>query len=376
MPPVIIKKTWKEVNAERKSQRKKWKEQKLLKTAGFKKGIEDLENNAKEHQESNFNGNDDANKLVLSSSQSINSLLTVSIAVPGSILSNAQSAELRTYLAGQIARAACIYKVDEIIVFDDVGNANEGLLPNTVANDCFHLARTLQYLECPQYLRKHIFPMHRDLQYAGVLNPLDAPHHLRQTEDFPFREGIVTSHSKKEKGSYVNVGLLKEVCIDKHLIPGIRVTVRLLPSKGNSKKKHGVVVSPSTPKQELGVYWGYTVRIANSLSDVFAKCPYEEGYDFTIGTSDKGEPINSCNDCDFSSVKHVLIAFGGLQGLEAALENDETLEINDVSLLFDKYLNTCVGQGSRTIRTEEAILISLAQLVDKFSPFHNTSKDP
>ena len=39
---------------------------------------------------------------------------TLSIAVPGSILDNAQSTELRTYLAGQIARAACVFKVDEV----------------------------------------------------------------------------------------------------------------------------------------------------------------------------------------------------------------------------------------------------------------------
>ena len=29
------------------------------------------------------------------------------------------------------------------------------------------LARILQYLECPQYLRKSFFPQHKDLQYAG-----------------------------------------------------------------------------------------------------------------------------------------------------------------------------------------------------------------
>ena len=40
---------------------------------------------------------------------------TLSIAVPASILDNAQSAELRTYLGGQIARAACIFNVDEVI---------------------------------------------------------------------------------------------------------------------------------------------------------------------------------------------------------------------------------------------------------------------
>jgi len=44
----------------------------------------------------------------------VRQLPTVSIAVPGSILDNAQSPEFRTYLAGQIARAACIYKIDEV----------------------------------------------------------------------------------------------------------------------------------------------------------------------------------------------------------------------------------------------------------------------
>lgn len=42
---------------------------------------------------------------------------TLSIAVPGSILDNAQSVELRTYLSGQIARAACVYKVDEVGIY-------------------------------------------------------------------------------------------------------------------------------------------------------------------------------------------------------------------------------------------------------------------
>lgn len=56
---------------------------------------------------------------------------------------------------------------------------------------CVMLARILQYLECPQYLRKHIFPIHKDLQFAGLCNPLDAPHHLRQDEEFPFRYFIL-----------------------------------------------------------------------------------------------------------------------------------------------------------------------------------------
>lgn len=46
---------------------------------------------------------------------------TVSVALPGSVLDNAQSPELRTYLAGQIARACVVFCVDEIVVFDEHG---------------------------------------------------------------------------------------------------------------------------------------------------------------------------------------------------------------------------------------------------------------
>jgi hypothetical protein len=39
---------------------------------------------------------------------------TVSIAVPGSVVDNAQSRELKTILVGQIARAAAIHHIDEV----------------------------------------------------------------------------------------------------------------------------------------------------------------------------------------------------------------------------------------------------------------------
>ena len=50
---------------------------------------------------------------------------TVSIALPGSFVDNAQSRELRTYLVGQIARAATVFSIDEVVVFDDKSTATE-----------------------------------------------------------------------------------------------------------------------------------------------------------------------------------------------------------------------------------------------------------
>ncbi|XP_058463793.1 putative methyltransferase C9orf114 [Malaya genurostris] len=304
---------------------------------------------------------------------------TISIAVPGSILDNAQSQELRTYLAGQIARAACIFQVDEIVVFDDCGNANQATdrlatvdtTQGTVSarRCCVQLARILQYLECPQYLRKYFFPIHNDLKFCGLLSPLDSQHHLRQASEFEFREGIVTNKpTKNDRSSFVNVGLLNDVLVDSHLDPGLRVTVKIPHGvELKSKKIRAKVVPPTQPRQETGIYWGYSVRIANTLSQVFTKSPFKGGYDLTIGTSDTGSNVQEMKSSSLT-FKHALIVFGGVFGLEPALENDPKLNVEKVDLLFDEYVNTVPRQGSRTVRTEEAILISLAALGEKLDP--------
>lgn len=232
---------------------------------------------------------------------------------------------------------------------------------------CIQFARILQYLECPQYLRKFFFPIHNDLKFTGLLNPLDSQHHLRITNEFLYREGIVTN-KPHPKGAFVNCGLLNDILVDKQLPEGLRVTVKIpKDSDLKSKKLKGKIVSPSEPRQRTGIYWGYNVRIANSISQVFSQSPYEDGYDLTVGTSDKGESIHSVESKSLK-FNHMLIVFGGLLGLENAVENDENLTVDDPSLLFDHYFNVVPQQGSRTIRTEEAVLITLAALSEKVDP--------
>lgn len=70
----------------------------------------------------------------------------------------------------------------------------------------------------------------------------------------------------------------------------------------------------------------------------------------------------AAENLELPGFKHLLVAFGGPLGLEAALEADKKLKGRDTNEVFDLYLNTCAGQGSRTIRTEEAVLISMAYL--------------
>ncbi|KAJ1503664.1 hypothetical protein HMI54_001267 [Coelomomyces lativittatus] len=264
---------------------------------------------------------------------------TISIALPGSIIDNCQNLELKTYVAGQIARAAAIYKVDEIIVFNE---SHQQMQADPLKDPNVFLAKILLYLECPQYLRKSFFPMHSAFKCVGLLNPLDLPNHVRSEERSKYREGVVVD--TLTASSLVNVGLKKLITVDQEIPVHSRVTVDM-----HQKS----VVSRQTPNLE-GHYWGYKVRVCNGLHEVFTNATYP--YDLKLGTSERGQPLSK-----MPSFQHLLLVFGGLHGLEAAAEADVQLT-TPLDKLFDQYLNVCPFQGVRTIRTEEAVLITLSTL--------------
>ena len=240
---------------------------------------------------------------------------------------------------------------------------------------------------------------------------------MRMDEKSRFREGVVlrpkrpnpsdhirSSHTEAMAGSMVDVGLRHPIRIDRKLPPNIRVTVEIDPKKSRKSKIRGHVVRPATPRTECGIYWGYDVRLATSLSEVWTGCPYTDtrgsssgtsnsssgsgsgataapvgGYDLVIGTSENGmvpgspEALAAAEEVGGGSkggvvalkpFRHLLIVFGGLSGLESVVDADEQLNVSkeDTSSLFDMYLNTCPSQGSRTIRTEEALLITMSLL--------------
>ena len=295
--------------------------------------------------------------------------------LPASIVLNSQSQELQAYLVGQIARAAAIFRIDEIIIINDCTSTNEARKMKQKNSDAanFFIAN-LQYLETPQYLRRTLFPVMPELRFTGLMNPLDAPHHLRQDEPSRYREGVIIKRpAKANKGSWANIGLRKDCQVDLKLAAGTRITVRLDPDpkaeaeaeadiETEAKYHTGVVVSQLEPKETEGKYWGYTVRLANGIAEALHACPYAEGeYDLLIGTSDKGDPYSTTLIPEASTYHHALILFGGLPGIEGLIDGDETLSVQgtDARSLFHYYLNTCSNQGCRTIRTEVRLIHDL-----------------
>ncbi|KAI5400939.1 uncharacterized protein LOC127097142 [Lathyrus oleraceus] len=307
-------------------------------------------------------------KLKKQKKNKTNEIPTVSIAVPASIIDNVPTLELATRLASQIARAATIFRIKEVVVFDNRSNTDKGYTVTENSDDessSAFLMRILQYLETPQYLRKALFPMHNSLRFVGMLPPLDAPHHLRKHEWGPYREGVTIKGHSNSGTTLVDVGLFKHVAVDQILEPGRRVTVAMGANRNLDSDLPREVVSSSKPREE-GAYWGYQVRYAHNISAVFNECTYKGGYDCIIGTSEHGQIIKS-SELELPSFRHLLISFGGLAGLEESIEEDDNYKGKNAKEVFSLYLNTCPNQGSRTIRTEEAILISLQYFQEPIS---------
>ena len=323
-----------------------------------------------------------------------------------------QTHDQKTALAAQIARASAVFSVDEIIIFNDGQSSRPRPAPRQQAHggqyrdyaaedeasgytgysdpDDF-LYHVLSYLETPPHLRRMLFPMHPNLRTAGAMPSLDMPHHMKANEWCQYREGVTMGPSgsgsngvdggagKKRKNggsedssTLVDCGLPVKVRIPAEIDPDTRVTVKFSsteePYMDGYTPLDAEAVSPDAPREEAGYYWGYSCRVASSLSAIFTETTYEGGYDLSIGTSERGVSVQDLvGTSDREGLlpgdwQHLLLVYGGVAGLETALAADAELlakGVTDVKDLFDQWVNLVPGQGSRTIRTEEAVWLGL-----------------
>src|ERR671926_433976 len=128
------------------------------------------------------------------------------ITIPDSSLSDEQTKRDKSIKVAQFARACSIFRVKRVYIYHDS-------LSHFEKEDPEMLKTILRYLDTPQYLRKILFPMMDQLQYAGILHPIKAPHHrvvedMRKVKAGDVRTGVL----RKIKGQlFVEVGLRSPV---------------------------------------------------------------------------------------------------------------------------------------------------------------------
>src|SRR5664279_4642406 len=260
----------------------------------------------------------------------------LSIFVPASILSETKDLRIKTYKIGLIGRAAAIFKADRIVVYSD----------NSDKEEVKFISDVLTYMNTPQYLRKKVFPITRELRNVGILPPLRTPHHpTGELIEGDYRQGLTLKRTKK--GTIVDIGA------DRLALCKEKLSVNKVLSFKVEKLGKEIIIDPDVPDY----YWGYKVLATNkNLYDSILTL--KPGPDLVIGTSRYAQSITSVLDevkDKLKGSKHTAILFGGpYAGLDELISGQDEKEIIDLEV------NTVPSQGTKTVRTEEAVLATLS----------------
>lgn len=246
-----------------------------------------------------------------------------SLVVPGSLTSETPDPKIATYKIGLVGRAAAIFEVDEVVVYEDPAH-----------KDARRVSRVLAYQAAAPYLRKRLFPLSNELAHVGVLPPLNLPLHLVDPEPTPgqLRFGAMV-------GGQVDIGLGRpaELSLQEDEEPpeaGEQFPVQVAQARGDR-----IIVRPHYG--EPGQYLGYAVDRAPSLRTAL------KGREPILGTSRKGEHLSE----DHLEKGGLTLVFGSPdEGIEELLGKSPAFPL----------VNTIPSQGTATVRVEEAVLSSLA----------------
>ncbi len=278
----------------------------------------------------------------------------LAIAIPASTISDTPHIREKTAKVGLIGRAAAIFRVNEIIVYPDSPKANQ-------ARDLDFIALLLNYLETPQYLRKSLFKIEPRLQFAGILPPLRTPHHpvsgkTRDLKAGMYREGLVLSKAKN--GLMVDIGVEQPAILrETQYAVGDRITLQVVNVSGR-------VEVQTVNRDDIESYWGFKVRVENHPFGQFVAAG---GFDLTIATARIGSHFKEVSDridARWRGARNILVAFGAPSRGLHEIAKDEGLKLEAI---VDFVVNTIPRQGTATVRTEEALLASLAIFNEQFN---------
>lgn len=258
--------------------------------------------------------------------------MNISVAIPDSCLQDEATKLDKSRKVSQIARTCAIFGVKTIFIYDERGgNQSDRLL----------LATILRYLETPQYLRKTLFPKIDDLRYAGIMHPLQIPHHslssnIKNLKEGDIREGAVVHYKGKK---FLDIGIHQMIPYYGKEYDKKRVTVQI-------KTIQPSITVKEISENQIPQYWGYRVKERPSLLNII-----EEWNGSVIMTSRKGKQATLSQIHEYvRSDKPILLVFGAPdRGLYEILGNK-------INIKNSKTFNFFPNQATETVRLEESML--------------------
>lgn len=246
-----------------------------------------------------------------------------------------------------LARAFTIFRVNEVVIYRESAASP----PPPTAEE---VVKILRYLETPQYLRKHLFKLDKDLKHVGAAPPLRAPHHkpFERISEIAgtYREGVVVGRS--EKASVVDIGLGVPAYVPGRYKIGTRLTLKIESVKPR-------VTAKAVSRDSVPTYWGFDVK---RVDETIAAALKRLKADLTIITSRKGTPLPDVwweLSGAYSAAKLVNVVFGGPTRGLFEIMGEEGVNPYSVTKFV---VNFIPEQGAETVRMEEAVFAVFAIL--------------
>jgi len=273
--------------------------------------------------------------------------IDIEIMLPYCTLENEPDLLRETIKASIIARYSSIFRVSKILLYN-------GRRTNQCSDLRKRLVLFLSFFRSPPYLRKKIFGRRKELKYAGLGYPLQIPSHVvkAKPKEGEIREGLILKVG--EGKALVDAGLSKPVWVE---------------LKGRDVKEKELqffkVLSVSPLKLEMiespGSWMGYAVEDVGFIQSYLKKI---KGKRMVIGTSRRGEPfwenLRDVKEMGEKAGWNMTVVFG--EPYRGLYEIAQELSLN-LNEYFDGIYNFVKDQGTKTIRTEEAIPIVLSELL-------------
>ncbi len=265
--------------------------------------------------------------------------MRISVALPTSIIVKESSLLSKTLRVYQLVRYSSIFGVSELVLY------NDGYVSEKQHDKALVFAEKIwRYLVTPPYLRKKLIPKDNDLRYVGVLPPL-------RLEVFDVKRRPVEGEQRlgylyKSRGkSLVDIGDDKPYRVEGGTCRGDIVLVEVI----DTATRRAVCVD----KQ---VYMGPILGSEDDLIGLIAS--YRRKKYLVIATSRYGDtPTLSEITRKLSTKEKILILFGGPRHGLYDIAEKQGFKLRD---MVDAIWNMVPGQKVKTIRSEEALIITLA----------------
>ncbi|MEM0112949.1 MAG: putative RNA uridine N3 methyltransferase [Fervidicoccaceae archaeon] len=279
--------------------------------------------------------------------------IDIELLLPYCTLENEPDILRETIKANIIARYASIFRVSRILLYR-----------SRRKKECFEpskrFALLLNVFRTPPYLRRKIYGKRKELKYLGLAYPLQSPTHTVKPSprEGELREGLV---EKVERGRIlVDIGLRAPTWVEASETNRIKVGDVFL---FRVTSAHPLQVERIESSDE---WIGYEVKNVGYLHSYLKRVA---GTRAVIGTSRLGEPIwenlRRVSEIMRTSGWKITLVFG--EPYRGLYDIAKELSI-DVNEYFNGIYNFVMNQGTRTVRTEEAIPIVLSVVsILKFS---------